>query len=318
MSKHVALMSVFFLLLTPLVTIQSAVVNAQSSNQAPAIEWQKTFSGNYKNHVLESSNLIQTSDGGYAFMDLGYTYQNSLEPATVFKVDSKGNLQWSKTIAHFTGSGIIQTNDKGYEISGWWYFPNSASAITPTLIKMGSQGNIQWIRNFTTLPDLSVNYTIYTSPYYIGYQIGGNISTSDNGSIYWTYGNITKTDSNNNKQWIRTITYTVTTSNASAPLLLTSVIETSDGAIAALGIAPEGYSTFPTQGMMYLVKLEPFLPIPSITQLPAPISTPIPNPSSLDILVEQLAVPILVVILLAVGVIFLLMRRHRKTANFNQ
>ncbi len=267
-SKGLALVFIA-LFLMPSVALQQPVLKAQvnnSQNSAPAIEWQKTY-GSYD--VLASSNLIQASDGGYAFMDSGYTYQNFLTPATVFKVDSKGNLQWSKTIAQFTGSTIIETNDKGYEISGWWYLPNSASAITPTLIKMGTHGNIQWIQNYTTLPELGVNYTTY----YIGNQIGGSISTSDSGSIYWTDGNITKTDSNNNTQWVKTLTYDVIISNTSAPLLLTSVIETSDGAIAALGIAPAGYSTFPTQGIMYLVKLETFLPVPSSTALPTPLPT---------------------------------------------
>ena len=112
-SKTLALVLVLICLFSPLL---STDIKAESSTSAPAIERQKTFSGYYKDHVQESSNLIQTSDGGYAFMDLGYTYQSFLEPATVFKVNSKGNLQWSKTVTQFSGEGIIQTNDKGYEI----------------------------------------------------------------------------------------------------------------------------------------------------------------------------------------------------------
>jgi hypothetical protein len=311
-SKTLALM-LALICLNSLDMLPIAAVKAQSSsNSALAIEWQKTYSSDY---VVESSNLIQTSDGGYAFMDLGYTYQNYLTPATVFKVDSKGNLQWSKTIAHFTGSSIIQTNDKGYEITGRWYRPNSASADTATLIKTGTHGDIQWIQNYTTLPDLGVNHTTYE----FGNQIIGNISTSDSGFIYWASGNITKADANNNSQWVKTLTYNVIITNTSAPLLLTSVIEMSDGAIAALGIAPAGHSTFPTQGKMYLVKTEPFLPIPSPTQLPTPIPTPTSTPLALGSVISQLTIPIIVVAILVVAITsVLLYRSHRKTTNLSK
>ena len=69
---------------------------------------------------------------------------------------------------------------------------------------------------------------------------------------------------------------------------------------------------------MYLVKLEPFLPIPSPTQLPTPIPTPTPKPFSFDSLVEQLAIPIFVIAFLAVIIISLIYRGHRKTANVKQ
>lgn len=261
------------------VTLQTTV-NAQSNlpNSAPAIEWQKKFSGNYSNHVLESSNLIQTSDGGYAFMDIGYTYQGFIEGATIFKVDSEGNTQWSKFIDLFIGSTIIQTSDKGYEISGWW------NIGSPTLIKTDVNGNIQWNQNYTTLPNLGVNYyPIEMFPTAFGGVQGGSIKTSDDGFVSWMAGsgysgtspNIIKTDSNNNTQWSNTLTYQGVGSDPLGyyPLILTSIIETSDGAMAALGVGPVGYSTFPSMGIINLVKLEPTLPAPSPTQLPTTIPT---------------------------------------------
>lgn len=315
-SKTLALLLVLLFLISSVLLTHSNVKAQTSGNtSAPAIQWQQRYGGSTE----AVSNLIQTSDGGYAFMDIGYSYQNFHEPATVFKVDPKGNLQWSKTIALFSGSEIIQTNDKGYEISGRWYTPSLA--ITPTLIKMSTDGEIQWVQNYTTLPDLGVNSTTYNSPYPIGNPVGGNVSTSDSGSIYWTYGNITKNDSKNNTQWVKTLTYDIIYNNSSAPILLASVIETSDGAIATLGIAPAGYATFPTQGIMYLVKLEPFLPIPSPTQLPTPMPTPIPTPApSIGDLVAQYAIPILTVAVLVVVIIFLLLyrRRHLKTADLKK
>ena len=313
MKKWLAVTSVLILLLTPLVTLQPTIAKAQSRNQAPTIEWQRNY-GKYSHLVLEPSNLIQTSDKGYAFMDIGYIYfdADSVQGATIFKVDFKGNVQWKKNISNFIGSTIIQTSDKGYEISGWWLASATAKSY-PTLIKTDSHGNIQWNQNYTTLPNLDSNYYYPNEmfPYAFGGIKGSSIRTSDGGLIVWTIshyagGNIIKTDSNNNTQWIDTLNYTIPTSSLSAPLILTSVIETSDGAIAALGVAPQGYVEFPTMGIMYFVKLEPSLPVPSPAQLPTPIPT-VPEFSCLIILPLLVALPFIVVIL-----------RHRKTANLKQ
>lgn len=257
-------------------------------------------------------------------MDIGYTYQNLVHGgATIYKVDSKGNIQWTKFIGFFIGSTIIQTSDKGYEISGWWL----SSLAGPTLIKTDSHGNIQWNQNYTTLPNLGVNY--YPNemfPTAFGGVTGGSVRTSDDGFVNWTAGagysgtspNLIKTDSNNNTQWTKTLTYQGVGSNTAGyyPLILTSVIETSDGALAALGVGPVGYSTFPSMGIIHLVKLEPTLPKPASTQLPTPLSTVRPTPSSPISNFESLATPILAVAVLAVIIIFLLLYvRHRKTAN---
>ena len=56
------------------------------------------------------------------------------------------------------------------------------------------------------------------------------------------------------------------------PFEIFSLVETSDGAIAGLGIAnPTGFG-----GYIYLMKTAPFLPLPSQNPLP----TPLPSPSS--------------------------------------
>jgi len=238
LNKCLAIKRVLVLLLTSLVALQPIIVEAQSSNQAPAIEWQKDYSK--YDHVLESSNLIQTNDGGYAFMDIGYQYQEFVNGATIFKVDSKGNVQWTKNIPDFIGSTIIQTSDKGYEISGWWY----ATIESPTLIKTDSHGNIQWNQNYTTLPNLDNNY--YNPNDMFPYAFGDpdpRIRTSDGGfASCGTNGEIVKTDSNNTTQWTETLTYFSNNYSPAYqyqhPIILTSIIETSDGAIAALGVAP--------------------------------------------------------------------------------
>jgi hypothetical protein len=271
------------------------VLSQTSSNapvSAPAIEWQKDYghSGPYDDTNVESaSNLIQTSDGGYVFMDLGWRYQGTFMPSTVYKVDSSGNMQWNKTIDFLAALTIIQTNDEGYEIAGQWY--SATSEYTPTLVKMDSNGNIQWVANYSSVPDLGVAST--------------RIQTSDGGFAYWTNGSITKTDSNNDTQWVKNLNYTG--ADGTAPLKLSSVIETSDGALAALGV---GYSLFdnPRTGKLYLIKTEAFLPLPTQTPLPTPMPTLSPAPT----LEVTIVILVMIVVAVVVGVGLLVYFKKRK------
>jgi hypothetical protein len=258
---------------------------------APVIAWQKDYghSGPYDDTNVESaSNLIQTNDGGYIFMDLGWRYQGTFSPSIVYKVDSAGSSQWNKTIDSLAASTIIQTNDEGYEIAGQWY--STINEYTPTLIKMDSQGNIQWVANYSSVPDLGIAST--------------PIQTSDGGFAYWTDGSITKTDSDNSTHWAETFNYTG--ADGTAPLRLSSVIETANGALVALGV---GYSLFdnPRTGKIYIVKTEAFLPLPSQSPLPTPIATPIPA-SAVEVTIAIL-VPIIVVAV--VGLLFFMRKRKR-------
>ena len=175
------------------------VFSQTSSNppvSAPAIEWQKVYgnSGPYDDtNVQSASNLIQTSDGGYVFMDRGWTYQTVFKPSTVYKVDSSGAIQLNKTIDNLAASTIIQTNDEGYEIAGQWTV-GVTYQYTPTLIKVDSQGNIQWVANYSSVPNLGTTFKV--------------IKTRDGGFAYWTGRSIIKTDSAKNTQWVETFNFT--------------------------------------------------------------------------------------------------------------
>ena len=144
-------------------------------------------------------------------MDEGWGSYGNFAPAVVYKVDSSGNINWTKNIINFLGLAIKQTNDGGYEVSGNWVNAQGES-VTPTLIKMDSQGNIQWDKNYSSVPNLGV------SPSNVG-----RIKTSDGGYAYWTLGSptalvgnslptgpsssIVKTTSNNSTQWVENLTY---------------------------------------------------------------------------------------------------------------
>ena len=297
--KTFALLLTLIIVMSCLTLLSVKPANAQSSNQVPSTQWQKA----YGSVVLESSNLIQTSDGGYAFLDLGFLHSVTFRSATIYKVDSGGRLQWQKSILYFLGLNIIQTSDKGYEISGHFQpavyaFGGGSPSIPPgyqgSIVKMDPCGNIQWIENYTSTPPTLTNAS-------------SSIQTSDGGFAYWG-GNLAKTDAANNTQWVKALTYF--SFGYYLHLTLTSVIETSDGGIAALGVGPVLYSNR-YNGIIYLVKIVPFLPKPSPSPLPTPLLS---TPLSIRCLLTQLAIPIFAVAVYAVIIISLLIYgRHRKS-----
>jgi hypothetical protein len=295
-----------------LIILQPTLVSAQtsSSTSPPTIQWQKVYGGG----TAAISNLIQTNDGGYAFLDCGNSYQlYPFFPSILYKLDSSGNMQWNKTINLFEASNIIQTSDGGYEIAGEWNTYGTTYQYNATLIKLNSKGDIQWYENTSTILNLAV--------------VSSNIQTSDGGFAHFGQGSpydfsstmqLVKTDSNNNTQWIENLTYSGPANyyngSITFPFKIFSLIETSDGALAGLGIAdpyltPQGF-----WGLIYLVKAAPFLPLPSQSPLPTPLPSPTPAPFMITVNEQILIIALIagVVVLLTVLLIY---RRHRKTAN---
>jgi hypothetical protein len=323
MRKNSAVLLVFalavaFLLNTELLPYVLSQTQNNGSVSAPTIQWQKKYGDT---HVEVASNLIQTSDGGYVFMDLGYSYNSFFKPSFVYKVDSSGSLQWNKTIFYGRGRVIIQTSDEGYEITGHWATPfgidengepyGTAYKSTPTLVKTNSEGNIQWVQNYTTEPpNLGIDFE--TQPNGFGYRRDGMIQTSDGGFVYWQRGTITKTDLNNNTQWVITVTYPTLDAypTYTRPLSLFSVIETSNGALAALGV---GYELLDNSksGNIYVIKTEAFLPLPSQAPLPTPIPTPTPTPLPASTVEAEAIVSIMIAVVVGAGLlVYFKKRKH--------
>lgn len=313
MNRPAAIIGILVLLLTPLIAVQPSAADMQSNSKVPANQWQKLF-GEVTTETV--SNLVQTSDGGYAFLDCGKSYQqNVLVPSTIYKLDSSGNMQWNKTINLFTASNLIQTSDEGYEIAGEWNTHATTDQVTPTLIKLNAEGETQWYQNTTTILNL-----VTASP---------NIQTSDGGYAYFkpsdayifptqtSFPTLVKTDPNNDTQWIENFTYSGPSgANYSGPIVfpfkISSIIETSDGSLACLGIADVYLQPQGLWGYIYLEKTSPFLPPPPQNQLPTPLPSPTPNPTVITANVQILIVT-LVVIVAAVSVSLLLFRMYRKT-----
>jgi hypothetical protein len=91
------------------------------------------------------------------------------------------------------------------------------------------------------------------------------------------------------------------------PLSLVSLIETSDGALAILAVG-EYHSGIARTGRIYLIKTEPFLPLPTQTPLPTPMPTSLPAlPGE-----ATRAILVIVVVAVVVGVGLLVYFKKRK------
>ncbi len=304
-SKTLALMLVLLFLLS-LATYPLSAVKAQTSNLVPAIAWKHIY-GEW--NVEHSSNLVQTNDSGFIFMDTGWHYQVTLKPATIYKLDSSGNTQWNKTIDNFVGDVIIQTSDGGYEMTGEW------SASIPTLIKTDSNGNIQWVQNYSRVPSLGISGIMQFYEGYNATPYQTTIKTSDGGFVSWSLGQITKTDLANRTQWVENISYSKNyPSYYRLPIFW--LIETSDGSLAYLGVGT-ALEDNRFSGNIYLYKTEPFLPTPKPSQLPTPIPTSTPTPT-VTTSTSWYIVIIGFIWAIAMVISLLLYSRHRKTAILKQ
>jgi hypothetical protein len=82
------------------------------------LQWTKTIGGTKDDW---GKSLIQTSDGGYAIAGSTSSFGAGKMDVYVIKLDSNGNLQWTKTIGgpdFDWGESLIQTAGGGYAIAG--------------------------------------------------------------------------------------------------------------------------------------------------------------------------------------------------------
>ena len=139
--------------------------------------------------------IQQTEDGGYIIV--GQTSGNVIFDIWLIKTDSKGNKIWNNNYdmgSYEVGEFVQQTSDGGYIITG-------SFGIGVLFIKIDSQGNIEWVKSFSSL---IVHDKITTD---VGQSIqqttdGGFIITGFSmGAIGGFGGWLIKTDSEGNKIW---------------------------------------------------------------------------------------------------------------------
>lgn len=213
--KRRALLLIALILLLPIVNVGLA------SSAPPAMEWDAYYGGNAG---LSASQVIQTSDGGYAIA--GRQGVHAIPPSVwLVKADATGKMEWNQTYEYLLNvAGLVQTSDGGYMMAGDSYTTQEGyQGITYPqgimLVKIDAHGGVQWKKTLTGTKDGS-SYMIQTSDR--GYIIGGSIDKS---------GFLIKTDASGRVEWNRT--YGEPDKNNS----FSSVIQTMDGGYAAAGTA---------------------------------------------------------------------------------
>ncbi len=160
--------------------------------------WNKTFGGAGYDWA---NSAVQTSDGGYIFAGGTTTYGSGDADVWLVKTDASGNTQWSKAFggAGFDTAYSVQgTSDSGYIILG--ITDSSGNGwLDAYLIKVDSDGNMQWSRTFGGADNDNLFSARQTSEG--GYILAGSTFSYGAGSDdAW----LIKTDANGIQQWNQT------------------------------------------------------------------------------------------------------------------
>jgi len=147
--------------------------------------------------------IIQSKDGGYAITGETYSHGAEGEDVYVVKLNSAGNVKWTKTIGgkgNQYGYSILQTKDGGYSVIGET-FADSAKGEDIYLVKLDSAGHLKWTKNVGGIGD-QYGYSVVET-YDGGYAITGETSAKSGGNedIY-----LIKLDAEGALKWTRTIT----------------------------------------------------------------------------------------------------------------
>jgi hypothetical protein len=161
--------------------------------------WNKVFGGTSDE---EGYSVLQTNDGGFLIAGATSSFGAGSRDIWLVKIDTNGNLSWTKTIGGGSSDGARQinfTNDGGYIITGWTFSYGPGAVGNAWLVKTDSLGNMNWNKFFGGSDvdrGLSVQQTSDG-----GYVLTGYTASSGSGLDDML---LIKTDSNGNLQWQKT------------------------------------------------------------------------------------------------------------------
>ena len=185
-------------------------------NSNADIEWEKTYGGSSND---EAKSIQYTTDAGYIVAGYSHsingdvTNNNGAADAWILKLNTNGDIEWQKT---YGGSysdystNIKQTADNGYIAVGYTSsnngdIPNNQGSFDAWIIKIDTNGNLEWSKTFGgTNGDIAndVQQTINGE-----YLIVGQTQSND-GDLTNNHGNrdlwIMKLQANSNLQWQKT------------------------------------------------------------------------------------------------------------------
>ena len=181
------------LVTTPLISYRS--------DTSSTIEWSKTFGGS-KNDVGESVQI--TSDGGYIIVGSTKSFRVDAD-VYLIKTDREGTMLWNKTYGgsdEDRGKSVQVTGDGGFIIVGSTKsFSSGKSDVY--LIKTDSEGNMLWSRTYGGSKDDWGYHVKITGDG--GYVISGfHVKVGEGGAAGGSVVYLIKTDSDGEKQWIKT------------------------------------------------------------------------------------------------------------------
>jgi uncharacterized delta-60 repeat protein len=168
-------------------------------NSSGNIQWSRAIGGIDSD---QAQSIQQTSDGGYIVAGLIYFLIPGNYDVLIIKLDSSGNIQWSRAIGgtnYDSAVSIQQTSDGGYIVAGRTR-SFGAGNYDALIIKLDSSGNIQWSRAIGgTNEDDAVSIQQTSDGGYIvaGYTNSFGAGNSD--------ALIIKLNSSGNIQWSRAI-----------------------------------------------------------------------------------------------------------------
>jgi hypothetical protein len=185
---------------------------------------QNSLSSGYFN-----ASVVQSDDSGFVLISTIPILWNGSNDIIAIKTDSLGNQIWSQSYGgtYFDfGLTIIKTKPTGYLILG---ISNSFGFFSKIIFKINDAGLVQWSR----LIGNDLPYPAYGKPV---------AQTSDFGFVFFgeqaaeNKRPICKTDSSGNLIWSKIY-------SSSFDVILSSIIETSDGKIAITGMLQDSNVT---------------------------------------------------------------------------
>jgi ABC-type transport system substrate-binding protein len=172
------------------------LVKTDSNGQ---VQWNNTYGGAEDELGTE---MIQTSDGGYALTGWTHSYGAGGVDFWLVKTDSDGNAQWNKTYGGASldfSSSVVQTSDGGYALAGYTYSFGAGGPADFWLVKTDSAGNMQWNKTYGGTNWDAATSLVQTSDG--GYAMAGETQSYGAGGYdSW----LVKTDSAGNMQWNNT------------------------------------------------------------------------------------------------------------------
>jgi hypothetical protein len=204
------------------------------------VQWTRTIGGRSWD---EARSIIQSIDGGYVVAGGTSSFGAGGRDIYVVKLDSSGNVQWTKTIGgggEDIANSIIQSRDGGYVVAGYTA-SFGAGGCDIYVVKLDSSGNVEWTKTIGGGSWDEARSIIQSNDG--GFVVAGWTSSFGAGSFDMY---VVKLDSSGNVQWTRTI-------GGSSNEVANSIIQSRDGGYVVAGYtASFGAGSFD----IYVVKLD--------------------------------------------------------------